>query len=77
LEATQKKINAEAKEAEKQRREAEDRFAKARAESEDATRRARSVAVDVTEAAKAVHQAKRDVEMATKELEKLFRGSSG
>src|SRR6185369_4508285 len=77
LEATQKKINAEAKEAEKQRREAEDRFEKARAESEDATRRARSVAVDVTEAAKAVHQAKRDVEMATKELEKLFRGSSG
>jgi hypothetical protein len=77
LEAAQKKINAEAKEAEKQRREAEDRLEKARAASEDATRRARSVAVDAAEAAKGVHQAKRDVEMATKELEKLFRGSGG
>src|SRR5258705_12513857 len=46
LEATQKKANADVKEAEKHRRETEERFEKARLALEDAIRRARSIAAE-------------------------------
>jgi hypothetical protein len=59
--------------AEKQRREAEERFEKARATSEDAAGRAGSLTVEVEEAAKAVQDAKRAFEKASKELEVLLR----
>ena len=72
LEAAQKKANAEVKEVEKLRREAEGRFEKARVASEDAIQAARSVAAEAEGAVKAVAEAKRTVERAAKELEKLF-----
>ena len=75
LETAQKKANADVKEAEKHRRETEERFEKARLASEDATRRARSIAVEADGAMKAVEGAKRAVEKASKELEKLFGDS--
>jgi len=75
LEAAQKKAYAEAKDAQKLRREAEERFGKARAASEDAARHAQSIAAKVEQAAKAVEDAKRTVEKASKELEKIFRES--
>jgi hypothetical protein len=75
LETAQKKVQAEATEAEKQRREAEERFKRARATSEEAAQRARSVADEAAEAAKALEDAKRTIEKATKELESLFRES--
>lgn len=71
LESAQKKVNAEAKEAEKLRRGAEERFEKARAASEDAAQRARSIAVEVEEASKVVQDAKLTVEKLSKEIEKL------
>jgi hypothetical protein len=77
LEAAQKKADAEAKKAEKQRRDAEERLKKAKAASEDAARRARNVAVEVEEAASALDDNERTVEKASKELESLFRESSG
>jgi pyruvate/2-oxoglutarate dehydrogenase complex dihydrolipoamide acyltransferase (E2) component len=77
LEAAQKKADAEAKQAEKHRRDAEERLEKAKAASEDAARRARSVAVKVEEAARAVEDAELTFEEASKELESLFRESSG
>jgi hypothetical protein len=73
LEVTQKKAYAEAKKAEKLRRDAEVSLEKARAVAKDAARRAQSVAVDVKEAATAVDDAQRTVERASKELESLFR----
>ena len=72
LEAAQKKANADVKEAEKQRRETEECFEKARLASEDAIRRARSIAAQGEGAVKAVEEAKRTVQRAAKELEKLF-----
>lgn len=72
LETAQKKASADAKQAEKHRREAEERLEKIRVASESANRRARSVAEEAEEAVKAVEDAKRDVESAAKELEKLF-----
>ena len=68
LKATQKKADAEAKEAEK-------RLEKGRAASEDAVQLVRSVTVEVEEAATSVEDAERTVENASKELEKLFRES--
>jgi hypothetical protein len=75
LEAVQKKANADVKEAEKHRRETEERFEKARLASEDAIRRARSIAAESKAAAKSVEDARRAVEKASKELEKLFGDS--
>ena len=72
LEAAQKKANADVKQTEKLRREAEERFEKARVASEDAIRRSRSIAEEAEGAVKAVEDAKRTVERAAKELEKLF-----
>jgi hypothetical protein len=72
LEAAQKKANADVKEAEKRRRETEERFEKARLASEDAIRRARSIAAEAEGAVKALEEAKRTVERAAKELEELF-----
>jgi hypothetical protein len=72
LEDTQKKANTDVKEAEKHRRETEERFEKARLASEDAIRRARSIAAESKAAAKSVEDAKRTVEKTSKELEKLF-----
>ena len=75
LEAAQKKANADVKEAEKHRRETEERFEKARLASEDAIRRARSIAAEAKGAVKAVEDAKRAIEKGSKELEKLFGDS--
>jgi hypothetical protein len=77
LGAAQKKAYAEAKKAEKHRRDTEESLEKAKAASEDAARRARSLSVEVEEAARAVEEAERTVEKASKELESLFRESSG
>ena len=70
--AAQKKADADAKEAEKQRRTAEQRLEKARAAAEDAARRARTVKAEIEEAVKAVEDAERTVEKASKELDSLF-----
>ena len=72
LEAAQKKANADVKEAEKHRRDTQERFEKARLASEDASRRARSIAAEAEGAVKTVEDAKRAVEKVSKELEKLF-----
>jgi hypothetical protein len=77
LEAAQKRADTEAKKAEKQRRDAEENLAKAKTASEDAAQRARSVAVEVEEAASAVDDAELTVEKTSKELESMFRESSG
>ena len=76
LESTQKKVNAEVKQAEKYRREAAEILEKASAAAEDAARRARSVADEMEEVAKTVDGAKRAVAEATKELESLLREPS-
>jgi hypothetical protein len=76
LELTKKKVYAEAKKAEKHRRDAEESLEKARAVEEDTAQRAQSLAVDVKEAATAVEDAQRTVERTSKELESLFRESS-
>jgi hypothetical protein len=75
LETEQRKIDLVAKETEKQRREAEERFKKARFVAEDATRRARSAKEELEEARKALEDANRKVDKASKELESLFRES--
>jgi hypothetical protein len=67
VQAVQKKADADAKEAEKHMRAAEQRFEKARAASEDAARRARTLTAEVEKAAKAVEDAERTVEKASKE----------
>lgn len=77
LDAEQKKVSAEAKEAEKLKREVEERFQKAKAVAEAASRRARNVSDDADEAAQALKDAERGVEKATKELEALFREAPG
>lgn len=71
--AAQKQIDADAKEAEKHRRAAEQRFEKARAAAEDAARRSRTVTAEVEEAVEAVEDAERTVEKASKELDSLSR----
>jgi hypothetical protein len=71
LETAQKKANAEVKEAEKHKRDAEALLEKTRAASQDAIRRAQSIATEAEGAVKAVAEAKRTVERAAKELEKL------
>jgi hypothetical protein len=72
-ETAQRKANADAKELEKVRLEAEKRFDKARAAAEDAARRALTAADEVEEAAKTLEDAERTVAAASKELEALFR----
>ena len=71
FEKAQKKANAEVKEAEKHKRDAEAVFEKARAASQNAIQRARSIATEAAGAVKAVAEAKRTVERAAQELEKL------
>lgn len=71
LETAQKKANVEVKEAEKRKRDAEAVFEKARAASQNAIQRARSIATEAAGAVKAVAEAKRAVERAAQELEKL------
>ena len=77
LEAAQKKANAEAEKAGKQRREAEERFEKARAASEDADRSAQRITVEVEEAAQRVRDSERAFEEASNELELLSRKLPG
>jgi len=72
LETAQKKANAEVKEAEKHERNAEALLERTRAASQDAIRRAQSIATEAEGAVKAVAEAKRTVERAAKELEKLL-----
>lgn len=70
-EAAQKKANADAKEKEKLRREAEERLDKARSASEAAARRAQSIMAEVAEAAKSLKGAEHTLEVASKEIESL------
>jgi hypothetical protein len=70
-EAAQNKANADAKEKEKLRRAAEERFDKARVASEDAAQRAQSIAAESEEAAKAVEDAEHTLEVAAREIESL------
>ncbi len=72
LEGLQKRLLAKAKEAEKNRRDAEERLEKAKAAAEEAARRARSVADEAEEAATAVEDAERELKEASQELEELF-----
>lgn len=72
LESVRKKVNAEAKQAEKQLREAEERLKKARAASDAAAERAEKIEKEVNAATKTVENAKGAVENASKELESLF-----
>lgn len=69
------KAAAAAKEAEKHKLDAEERFRKANAALEDAEQRARSVAAVADETAKAVEDAARNVEKASRELQSLLRES--
>lgn len=73
LESDRKKVDAAAKDAEKQKREAEERFKKARIAAEDATNRSQKIAGELKEATKSFEDAQRSVDKATKELETLFR----
>lgn len=73
LEVAHKKAHTAAKDAEKQRREAEVLFARAKIAAEAATERAGTLADAVDEARKELEEAKRAVDRTSKELEKLFR----
>jgi hypothetical protein len=73
LEVVQKKAYAEAKEAEKRRREAEAQLKKATAIAEEAAERSESISAEVSEAAAQVAVAKRAFEKASKELDSLLR----
>jgi hypothetical protein len=77
LEAAQKKADADAKKAEKLRRDVEDELRKAKAASEEAAKLARGVAAELKDAARALDDAEGTVEKASKELESLSRESSG
>jgi hypothetical protein len=66
-------FEAAQKNAEKHKREAEERLAKATAASEAAARRAQTVAAEAREATNALEDAKRTVANATKVLESLLR----
>src|ERR1044072_7125619 len=72
-EAAQKKANADAKETEKYKRTAEERLQRATAVSEAAARRAQIAGEEAAESAQAVEDAKRGVEVATRELESLLK----
>ena len=72
LEGLRKKALANAKEAEKNRRDAEERLEKAKAAADEAARRVRSIADEAVEAASAVEEEERKVEEASRELEELF-----
>jgi len=67
-----KEANAAAKRAEKEWRAAEERFNKASAASEEAVEQAQSIGDELAQAMKAVGEAKRSLEVASKELESLF-----
>jgi hypothetical protein len=71
----QKKADAEAKKADKHRREVEASLEKAKAASEAAARRARDVADEVEESTTSVKDAEIALEASTKELELLLRKS--
>ena len=73
LEAAHKKAQTEARDAEKQRREAENLLVRAKATAEDANENARNLADKVDQARHEVEEAKRAVDRTAKELEKLFR----
>jgi hypothetical protein len=73
LEAAHKKAHADARDAEKERREAERLFIKARTASEDATEHVQNLADQVDQARQALEEAKRAVDKTAKELERLFR----
>jgi hypothetical protein len=75
LAAAQKKADAEARQAEKRRRDAELSLEKARVAAEAATRRARDIAVELEESTRTVNDAERAVEATAKELESLLRES--
>jgi hypothetical protein len=77
LESAQKKASAEAQEAQRHRRDAEERLKHARLVSEQAVKRASGIAEEARDAAKAIEGANRAVAKATKELESLFRESPG
>jgi DNA repair exonuclease SbcCD ATPase subunit len=73
LESQHKKSSAEAKQAEKARRDAEERLRKLSAAAEDAVESARRTAEEFAAATKSLDDAKRALERATKELESLLR----
>jgi hypothetical protein len=73
LKSVQKKIDVEAKAAEKIRREAEERLKKATFAARSVTQRAQSVAEETQEAFEAFEAAKRKLAEATKDLESLLR----
>lgn len=75
LETAQKKATAEVKEAEKRKREAEERLKAANVVHEQAVQRARDVADEAAEASQAMENARRSVDKETKELESLFSES--
>jgi len=77
LESAQKKASGEAQEAQKHRREAEERLKHARLVAEQSVKRASGIAEEARDAAKAIEGANRAVAKATKELESLFRESPG
>ena len=72
LKATQTKFDAAAKEAEKRRRELEQRFMKAGVVADAANERARTGKIEVDEANKALENAKRSVEDASEKLDSLI-----
>src|SRR6185436_9971482 len=67
-----KEANVAAKRAEKEWRAAEKRFNKANAASEEAIEQAQAIGDELDQAMKAVGEAKRTLEVASKELESLF-----
>jgi hypothetical protein len=71
LELTQKKADAEVKQAEKRRRDAEANLEKAKAAAEAAALRARKISVEVADAKQELHDAETILETTTSELEKL------
>jgi len=73
LEAENKKAGAVAKDAERERRQAEMHLKQAAAVAEATSQRARSIATKCDEATHLFEDAKRAVDNATKELEALFR----
>jgi hypothetical protein len=77
LESAQKKASAEAHEAQRHRRDAEERLKHARLVAEQAVKRASGLTDEARDATKAIEDANRAVTKATKELESLFRESPG
>ncbi len=75
LDSVQRNAFAEAKQAQAELREAEQRMKKAKAAADEAKQRAKKVGAESTEATKALEDAKRKVDKASRELELLFRES--